>query len=266
MTNATLTTKFEVGKTYHSENGVKTYTVLRRTEKSVWLETEDNKIIQKRIKVTNFGNEKITDNFLETTSDCEIHSEPCMTVETPQDVIDVTETTTEPQDNQDTVTSPRLEILKKSLAKKEKLYDDKISAHFSDVRSANGQPLNDKRNGYQTLDRWERQNDSIRSTKAEIEKTKKAIEREEYKIENVNSWQEIFPSPITELLESGILTQWRKFPRIMFVKGVKKARITYDPKTGKISNSYVSEINNSEQYAIFRNVFNQLKKDLSTNL
>jgi hypothetical protein len=176
------------------------------------------------------------------------------------------EPVTEPQDNQDTVTSPRLEILKKSLAKKEKLYDDKISAHFSDVRSANGQPLNDKRNGYQTLDRWERQNDSIRSTKAEIEKTKKAIEREEYKIENVNSWQEIFPSPITELLESGILTQWRKFPRIMFVKGVKKARITYDPKTGTISNSYVSEINNSEQYAIFRNVFNQLKKDLSTNL
>jgi hypothetical protein len=74
MTNATLTTKFEVGKTYHSENGVKTYTVLRRTEKTVWLETEDNTIIQKRVKVTNFGNEKITDNFLETTSDCETTS------------------------------------------------------------------------------------------------------------------------------------------------------------------------------------------------
>jgi hypothetical protein len=71
MTTTTLATKFEVGKTYHSENGVKIYTVLRRTEKSVWMETEDNKTIQKRIKVTNFGNEKITDNFLETTSDCE---------------------------------------------------------------------------------------------------------------------------------------------------------------------------------------------------
>jgi hypothetical protein len=71
MTNETMTTKFEVGKKYNSENGVKTYTVLRRTEKTVWMETEDNKTIQKRIKVTNFGNEKITDNFLETTSDCE---------------------------------------------------------------------------------------------------------------------------------------------------------------------------------------------------
>ena len=74
MTTTTLATKFEVGKTYHSENGVKTYTVLRRTEKTVWLETEDNTIIQKRVKVTNFGNEKITDNFLETTSDCETTS------------------------------------------------------------------------------------------------------------------------------------------------------------------------------------------------
>jgi hypothetical protein len=71
MTNATLTTKFEVGKKYHSENGVKTYTVLRRTEKTVWLETED-KTIQKRVKVTNFGNEKFICNFLETTSDCEV--------------------------------------------------------------------------------------------------------------------------------------------------------------------------------------------------
>ena len=77
-----MTTKFEVGKKYNSENGVKTYTVLRRTEKTVWMETEDNKTIQKRIKVTNFGNEKITDNFLETTSDCET-LEPVME---PQDV------------------------------------------------------------------------------------------------------------------------------------------------------------------------------------
>jgi hypothetical protein len=91
MTNATLTTKFEVGKTYHSENGVKTYTVLRRTEKTVWLETEDNKTIQKRIKVTNFGNEKITDNFLETTSDCEATTEPQTTLEPVTESQDKTE-------------------------------------------------------------------------------------------------------------------------------------------------------------------------------
>jgi hypothetical protein len=295
-----MTTQFEVGKTYKITGSLETtntITIVRRTEVSAWFTEKYNQKIQRKkiyklskhyetinitgsfvstsnhqvepvtesqdiIEVTATPNE-VPQDVAETPVITEDNDEPCTVVETPQDVIEATETTTESQDNQDTVTSPRLEILKKSLAKKEKLYDDKISAHFSDVRSANGQPLNDKRNGYQTLDRWERQNDSIRSTKAEIEKTKQAIEREEYKIENVNSWQEIFPSPITDLLESGILTQWRKFPRIMFVAGVKKARITYDPKTGTISNSYVSEINNAEQYTIFRDVFNQLKKDLS---
>ena len=258
-----MTTQFEVGKTYKITGSLETtntITIVRRTEVSAWFTEKYNQKIQRKkiYKLSkHYETINITGSFVATSNH---QIEP---VTEPQDIIEVTETTTESQDNQDTVTSHRLEILKKSLAKKEQKFEDKISAHFSDVRSANGQPLNDKRNGYQTLDRWERQNDSIRSTKAEIEKTKQAIEREEYKIENVNSWQEIFPSPITDLLESGILTQWRKFPRIMFVAGVKKARITYDPKTGTISNSYVSEINNAEQYTIFRDVFNQLKKDLS---
>jgi hypothetical protein len=295
-----MTTQFEVGKTYKITGSLETtntITIVRRTEVSAWFTEKYNQKIQRKkiyklskhyetinitgsfvstsnhqvepvtesqdiIEVTATPNE-VPQDVAETQVITEDNDEPCTVVETPQDVIEATETTTESQDNQDIVTSPRLEILKKSLAKKEQKFEDKISAHFSDVRSANGQPLNDKRNGYQTLDRWERQNDSIRSTKAEIEKTKQAIEREKYKIENVNNWLEIFPSPITDLLESGILTQWRKFPRIMFVAGVKKARITYDPKTGTISNSYVSEINNAEQYTIFRDVFNQLKKDLS---
>lgn len=41
----------------------------------------------------------------------------------------------------------RLKILKSSLKKKEDKLDKKINEHFGDVASANGQPLNDKRNG-----------------------------------------------------------------------------------------------------------------------
>jgi hypothetical protein len=287
-----MTIKFEVGKTYKITGSLETtntITIVRRTEVSAWFtEKYDQKVQRKKIyKLSKYyetiniaGSFAATSNHpvepisesqdtVETTVITEDIVEPVTTVETPQDVTepisepqDVVDPVTEHQDHQDTVSSPRLEILKKSLAKKEQKFDDKISAHFADVRSANGQPLNDKRNGYQTMNRWKRQNDSIRSVKEGIEKTKQAIEREEYKIKNVSNWREIFPSPITDLLESGVLTQWRKFPRIMFVAGVKKARITYDPKTGKISHSYVSEINNAEQYAIFRDVFNGLKAKL----
>jgi hypothetical protein len=42
-------TTFQVGQTYNTPDG--SYTMLRRTDKTVWLETEDNKTIQKRVKV-----------------------------------------------------------------------------------------------------------------------------------------------------------------------------------------------------------------------
>ena len=74
------------------------------------------------------------------------------------------------------------EILKNSLVKKEKALDEKFDNHFATVRQANGQPLNDKRNGQATLNKWERQSDSIRTQKASIEKTKRAIEIEEGKV------------------------------------------------------------------------------------
>ena len=44
----------------------------------------------------------------------------------------------------------RLDILKASLEKKEAAMDAKISEHFATVKEANGQPLNDKRNGAAT--------------------------------------------------------------------------------------------------------------------
>ena len=47
----------------------------------------------------------------------------------------------------------RLEILENSLAKKEAELVQRINTHYDDVMSANGQPLNDKRNGRVTMDR-----------------------------------------------------------------------------------------------------------------
>ncbi len=41
----------------------------------------------------------------------------------------------------------RLEILKNSLEKKQAKFNEKLNEHFMEVRRANGQPLNDKRNG-----------------------------------------------------------------------------------------------------------------------
>ena len=70
--------------------------------------------------------------------------------------------------------SNRLEILKNSLLKKEQQLEKRLDNHFADVKRANGQPLNDKRNGQATMNRWERQNEAIRNLKESIEKTKRA--------------------------------------------------------------------------------------------
>lgn len=59
--------------------------------------------------------------------------------------------------------SKRSEIFKKLLEKKESELNRKLGDHFDGVRSANGQPLNDKRRGIANFARWERQNDSIRN-------------------------------------------------------------------------------------------------------
>ena len=96
--------------------------------------------------------------------------------------------------------SKRLEILKRSLEKKQAEFDNKLSNHIADVKRANGQPLNDKRNGYVTLNRWERQNDSLRNLQQSIEKTKNAIETEEYKISGVETAKETMPKELLNLV------------------------------------------------------------------
>ena len=125
--------------------------------------------------------------------------------------------------------------------------------------SANGQPLNDKRNGRVTMDRWERQCRAIANQKESVEKTKQAIEKEKDKI----AWVELFtvPAPIQELLDTGVLTQWRRHPNYFFVKGVERARIVYE--NGKIYARYHTEIPDQQQYAIYRDVFNSLAKKIA---
>lgn len=156
--------------------------------------------------------------------------------------------------------SRRLEILRVSLAKKTALFDQKLSAHLEAVKAANGQPLNDKRNGAATLGRWERQNDALRALNASIEKTKGAIEREEAKVAMVQAVE--LPEPIKALMASGALTQWRKHPRFFFVTGVDKARITL-MDNGQIGHRYLSSITSKDQYAIFRDTFNSLRAQLA---
>ena len=117
----------------------------------------------------------------------------------------------------------RLEILENSLAKKEAELTRRIDVHYDDVMSANGQPLNDKRNGRQTMDRWERQHRAIENQKESIEKTKRAIDKEKTKIIRVEDFD--VPPAIQELLDAGILTQWRRYPNRFFVKGVERVEL-----------------------------------------
>jgi len=151
----------------------------------------------------------------------------------------------------------RLEILKSSLAKKEARFDARLQDHFDTVAQANGQPLNDKRNGSATLNKWDRQSDALRSLQDSIQRTKDAIEREETKIANVSLVS--LPTYIQQAIDDGLITQWRKFPRFFFVAGVSHARIVLDESSGVIAHRYLSKVPKDE-YPIFRDVFNKLNK------
>ena len=153
--------------------------------------------------------------------------------------------------------SRRLEILKGSLIKKETLFDEKLQHHFDTVAQANGQPLNDKRNGRSTLAKWDKQSDSLRTLDNSIKKTKEAIEREEIKIAVVESVK--LPSYIESAINDGLITQWRKFPRFFFVTGVSGGRIVLDEENGMISHRYLNRVT-KEEYPIFRDVFNKLNR------
>ncbi|TXD47347.1 hypothetical protein [Polaribacter sp. IC073] len=157
----------------------------------------------------------------------------------------------------------RLEILENSLIKKSTAFDEKLQNHFKTVKQANGQPLNDKRNGQATLNKWEKQNDSLRTLQESIEKTKNAIENEKGKILDVESEKEYFPTVILEMIESGVLIQWRKHPNTLFVNGVDKARIHYDKKKEIVSHKYIKQVTDKEQFKTFAKAFNHLHKNIN---
>ena len=163
----------------------------------------------------------------------------------------------------DSLTSNRLQVLEQSLIKKTAKQDAAFSDYFADVKRANGQPLNDKRNGHVTLNRWDKKENCLRNYEKEIEKTTNAIEREKSKISASAGAMESMPLPIVELVENKTLIQWRKYPDTFFVAGVDKARIQY--KDGELSYRYLKEIPTKEQYAIFRNVYNDLRTSLGLN-
>ncbi|MGM0582782.1 MAG: hypothetical protein ACQETL_19055 [Bacteroidota bacterium] len=158
--------------------------------------------------------------------------------------------------------SKRLEILEASSIKKEASLNAKFETHFASVKQANGQPLNDKRNGQATLNKWERQNEAIRNQKESIKKTKNAIEKEKDKIAGVEYAKETLPACILELVEKGELVQWRKHPNTFFVKGVDKARICWDNKKRLIFTRYKDSITDKDVWKIFATTFNTLLKQI----
>ena len=141
------------------------------------------------------------------------------------------------------------------MERKEKEFDAKLQNHFDTVKLANGQPLNDKRNGRATMNLWERQNESLKTLQTSIEKTKNAIEKEEQKISNIEDFE--IPQEIKELLEERIINQWRKHPRFFFVVGVDKARFALTDN-GLISHKYYAQIECEKQREKFRLVYNEI--------
>lgn len=156
--------------------------------------------------------------------------------------------------------TPRLTVLENSLAKKKAVFASKLDAYIADVRRANGQPMNDKRNGRPTLSRWDRQNEALNKQKEEITKTEEAIEWERSKIAYCESTMGEMPQPIRDLVDKGTLKQWRKHPSIFFVEGVDKARIQW--KGGKLIHKFTRSITDKAQFETFKSVYNGLHAQL----
>lgn len=153
-------------------------------------------------------------------------------------------------------TSKRMEVLQRSLEKKQAKFDRQLQNHVDDVRGANGQPLNDKRNGRATLNRWEKQNDALRTTEKEIEKTQRAIEREQAAIDRVNNAD--IPDFLKPMIESGEISQWRKYPNRFFVNGVDKARIIWHADKQEFGYAYINGLP-EEQFIKFRDTYNHIR-------
>lgn len=122
---------------------------------------------------------------------------------------------------------------------------------------ANGQPLNDKRNGAATMDRWEKQSSTIRNAQNEVKKTERAIEREEGKLAEVEYANGKLPQYVLDMVVAGEITQWRKHPNTFFVPCVDKGRVFVDLDTGAIGVRYMHAVP-KDQYPKFRDTVNKM--------
>lgn len=162
--------------------------------------------------------------------------------------------------------SKRLEILKKSLEKKQQLFNDGLQNHIDTIKQSNGQPLNDKgKKGLATLKKWDNQNEALKTKQESIEKTERAIERETSKINTCEYYLRELPKQFAELVASETITQWRKYPNRFFVKGVDKARIFWDKEKKIVNCSYYQQIPTTEQKELFKQVFYALRDDVAAN-
>ena len=152
----------------------------------------------------------------------------------------------------------KLLILENSLEKKTLRLDELFGRYFTDVSQANGQPLNDKKNGQATLNRWEKQSNAIRNLEKGIEKTKKAIEVEKGKIIISENVKKKLPEIMLTMLKTGELIQWRKHPTFFFVDGVDKVRIIWDSKKNIIMHKYANRVTDKEQWKKFAQTFNKI--------
>ena len=157
----------------------------------------------------------------------------------------------------------KIDILNNSLINKENAFNNKFNIHFDTVSQANGQPLNDKRNGAATLAKWNKQDTALSNLKKSIESTKEAIDKEQSKIGYVEVVNNSIPIEILNLVKKGTLVQWRKHPTTFFVSGVDKARIVWDIKNNILAYRYLSAIKDKDQYRIFAKTFNSLKAMLN---
>jgi hypothetical protein len=158
--------------------------------------------------------------------------------------------------------STRLEVLEVSLAKKNKAFDERLGAHFDSVKAANGQPLNDKRNGQSTMANWDRQNERLRTLSEGIKTTERAIERERSAVTLAQSALDGLPEAIARRLSDGTLKQWRKHPRTFFVEGVTRARIVA-LEDGTVAHRYVQEIADGDQHRLFAKTFNAIRAEVA---
>lgn len=157
----------------------------------------------------------------------------------------------------------RLEILKSSLEKKEADFNAKLSVHMEDVRGAQGEPMAGHRGGERVLRRWDKQHKALKSLNESIEKTKLAIEREEYKIAGVAYAEERLPPLFLRLRDEGVLNQWQKHPNIFFVDGIDKARIGWDEKKKTAYHKFYRAIECPDQREKFKKVWAVVFKELN---